>query len=629
MKIYPKKYDVIVVGAGHAGCEAALACARLASVTLLLTINLDTIALMPCNPSIGGPAKGHIVREIDALGGEMARNIDETYIHIRMLNTGKGPAVQALRAQADKRRYEERMKRVLEQQENLDVKQGLVEELIVNNGWVEGVITQTGTVFMGKTVVLAPGTFLNGVIHIGMKDFPAGRAGEFPSQKLAKNLRELGFEMGRLKTGTTARVSARSCNFSLTTPQLPSSEPIVFSFVSPKVFPSRQVPCYLTYTNKNTKEIILNNLDRSPLYGGKIKGIGPRYCPSIEDKMFRFPDRDSHQVFLEPVGLDTDEIYVNGMSTSLPEDVQWQMLRTVPGLEQVEIIRPGYGIEYDFVFPIQLKPTLETKLIRGLFLAGQINGTSGYEEAAGQGLVAGINASRLTQGKEEFILSRSEAYIGVLIDDLVTKGTEEPYRMFTSRAEYRLLLRHDNADIRLTPKGWEIGLVTEERYKKFTARLEDIKKASKLASNYRIGKSTKEREILSLLLQGEKLHTSYLLSELFKRPYINYKNLKEYGFLPNHFSDEIWQQIEIELKYEGYLSRQQMGVEQKMKLDNILIPKSLNYNEITCISKEARQKLSKVQPRSLGQASRISGVSPADISMLAIYLKSKNLLKIL
>ena len=620
MYIYPKEYDVIVVGAGHAGCEAALAASRMGCETLIMTMNLDSIALMSCNPAIGGIAKGHLVREIDALGGEMAKCIDKTGIQFRVLNTSKGPAVQAYRAQADKQLYRLEMKSTLEKERRLDIKQGIVERILVENGEAVGVETNTGISYKSKTVILTTGTFLKGLIHIGLINYPAGRAGEFPSEKLSDNLRELGFEIGRLKTGTPPRLDAKTIDFSRLTEQSGDAEPRPFSYSTEKIS-QRQIPCYLTYTNKETHEIIRNNLDRSPLYCGVIKGVGPRYCPSIEDKVKRFPDKDRHQVFLEPEGYDTKEYYANGVSTSLPVDVQVKFLRTIKGLENVEIMRPGYAIEYDFVPPAQLLPTLETKLIKNLYHAGQINGTSGYEEAAAQGLTAGINASLSIQGKEPLIINRSEAYIGVLIDDLITKGTQEPYRMFTSRAEYRLILRQDNADLRLREKGYKAGLVKEEEFVKFVEKRDGIK-----SEIDRLGKTVlKPSEDVNDKLRevGTNIINEPLtLLELLRRPEIKYDDLLK--LQPSVFSLQpygVREQVEIQVKYEGYINRELLNVERFKRLEEKGIPPEVNFENIPGLSNEVKEKLSKVRPISIGQASRISGVTPSAISILMIYLE--------
>lgn len=620
MYIYPKEYDVIVVGAGHAGCEAALSASRMGCETLIITMNLDNIALMSCNPAIGGIAKGHLVREVDALGGEMAKCIDKTGIQFRVLNTSKGPAVQAYRAQADKQLYRLEMKSTLEKEERLNIKQGIVERILVENGEAVGVETNTGISYKSKTVILTTGTFLKGLIHIGLINFSAGRAGEFPSEKLSDNLRELGFEMGRLKTGTPPRLDAKTIDFSRLTEQGGDAEPRPFSYSTEKIS-QRQIPCYLTYTNKETHEIIRNNLDRSPLYCGVIKGVGPRYCPSIEDKVKRFPEKDRHQVFLEPEGYDTKEYYANGVSTSLPIDVQVKFLRTIKGLENVEIMRPGYAIEYDFVPPAQLLPTLETKLIKNLYHAGQINGTSGYEEAAAQGLTAGINASLSIQGKKPLIINRSEAYIGVLIDDLVTKGTQEPYRMFTSRAEYRLILRQDNADLRLREKGYKAGLVKEEEFVKFVEKRDGIK-----SEIDRLGKTVlKPSEDVNDKLREVGTNTinePLTLLELLRRPEIKYDDLLK--LQPSVFSLQpygVREQVEIQVKYEGYINRELLNVERFKRLEEKGIPPEVNFKNIPGLSNEVKEKLSKVRPISIGQASRISGVTPSAISILMIYLE--------
>ncbi len=616
-----ENYDVIVVGAGHAGCESALAAARIGCRTLMLTLNIENVALMPCNPSIGGPAKGHLVREIDALGGEIGVNIDKTLINIRMLNTSKGPAVRALRAQADKKLYQHEMKRALMRQEGLDLKQGLVTDIIAHNGKVEGVRTIAGDEYRAKTVIVTTGTFLNGLIHIGEVSYPAGRQGEFPSIHLSDSLRKLGLELGRLKTGTVPRLDARTIDYSRLKEQRGDEEPLNFSFTSP-IYEREQVSCWLTYTTKETRDIILRNLHRSPLYGGKIKGIGPRYCPSIEDKIVRFADKETHHAFLEPEGITTNEVYLQGIATSLPADVQLDMVHSIIGLENAEIMRWGYAIEYDFVFPTQLKPTLETKKISGLFLAGQVNGTSGYEEAGGQGIMAGINAALKVRRQEPLILDRSQAYIGVLIDDLVTKGTKEPYRMFTSRAEYRLLLRQDNADLRLTPIGYKIGLIPKERYRLFLEKREILEKQLD-----RLGKISlkPEEEVQSSLrsVGSSEIRQAVRLSELLRRPEISYELLSKITSELPSLPRDIIEELEIQIKYDGYIKRELQQVERFKKLENRGIPDDIDYDEVYGLSTEARQKLKAIRPISIGQAQRISGISPSDISVLMIYLERR------
>lgn len=619
---YPKKYDIIVIGGGHAGCEAALAAARMGFNTLLLTLYLDSIALMACNPSIGGPGKGHLVREIDALGGEMGRNIDETMIHIRILNESKGPAVQAYRAQADKREYHLRMKHVLENQKNLDIKQGMVEEILVENGKVIGVGVREGWVFKGRCVIVATGVYLRGLVHIGLTHFESGPLGETAAWKLSESLRKLGLKLGRLKTGTCARIDGKTIDFSSLVPQSSAEEPLSFSFRSEKRI-CRGYFCWMTKTNERTHEIIRNSLDRSPLFTGVIEGRGPRYCPSIEDKVVRFPDRNSHTVFLEPEGRRTLEFYLQNFSTSLPVDVQIKMVRTLPGLEKAEIMRPGYAIEYDFVFPTQLKPSLETKDIDGLFMAGQINGTSGYEEAAAQGLVAGINAALKLRGEEPLILNRAEAYIGVLIDDLVTKGTEEPYRILTSRAEYRLLLRQDNADFRLMPYGYKVGLIRKDEYERFLLKKRRVEKEIERLNHVRIPPTDKVNELLRSL-GSSPIDTPVTLAQLLKRPEVTIESLSEIDpSYDNNLSYEEKKQVEVEIKYEGYIKRELSLVEQFKKMENRKIPPDIDYDAIPGLSNEGREKLKKIKPISIGQASRISGVSPADISLLTIYLSTR------
>lgn len=619
MEYFAGEYDVAVVGAGHAGCEAALAAARLGMKTLIFSISLEAIANMPCNPHIGGSSKGHLVREIDALGGEMGKNIDKTMIQVKMLNTSKGPAVYSLRAQADRKKYQAEMKHTLEKQENLEVKQGEIVDISVENGRITAIKTDVGAIYKVKAVILATGTYLKGKIFIGDYSKESGPDGVAAANELSDVLKKLGINLVRFKTGTPARINRRSIDFSKMEVQKGDNNIEAFSLENePKEF--EQVDCYLTYTNDETHKIIKENLHRSPLYSGMIEGTGPRYCPSIEDKVVRFSDKPRHQVFVEPVGLDTEEMYIQGMSSSLPEDVQIAFYRTLPGLENAEFTRPAYAIEYDCIDPSNLKLSLEYKGIEGLFMAGQINGTSGYEEAACQGLLAGINATQKIKGKEPLILDRTQGYIGVLIDDIVTKGTNEPYRMMTSRAEYRLLLRQDNADLRLTEIGHEIGLISDERYKRFLTKKENIEKEVERLKKIVVKPTEKVNKILKKCGTSE-LNNGSKMAELIKRPEVSYEILKDIDENRPELSYQEKEEVEIQIKYEGYIKLQEEQVEKFKKLEEKILPENIDYETINGISLEGRQKLNKFKPRSIGQASRISGVSPADVSVLLVYLQ--------
>lgn len=615
-------YDCLVVGTGHAGCEAALAAARLGCRTLIFTLNLDNIALMPCNPSIGGPAKANLVREIDALGGEMGRNIDETYLQIRMLNTAKGPAVHALRAQADKYAYQRRMAAVLQKQQNLIVKEALVEQIVVNEKReVEGLLTENGAFYQAPFVILCTGTYLRGKIFLGKHSYDGGPQGQRAALKLGKNLEELGLELGRFKTDTPPRVDQRTLDYGQMSEQKGERPTTFFSFLTEKGR-DHNVSSHLTYTNEKTHQIIRENLTHSSFYSGLLSGRGPRYCPSIEDKIVRFATKERHQLFLEPEGLTTAEVYVQGLSTSLPEEVQRQLLRSIKGLKRAEIMRTGYAIEYDYLVPTQLEATLETKKIKGLFCAGQINGTSGYEEAAGQGLIAGINVALRKEAKAPLILKRSEAYLGVLIDDLVTKGTNEPYRMLTSRAEYRLLLRQDNADLRLTPIGWQIGLVTAARYALLQKKEEQLAQAWDFLKKRQVTPTTEGLKELCHFLGSTPLRQSSTLYDLLKRPEITYALLAEAGLGPQ-LPAVVSEQIDLQIKYAGYIQKQAAQIQRFEQLEKRKLPQELNYQEIEGLATEAKQKLSEIRPLSVGQASRISGVTPADLSVLLLYLEKR------